>query len=154
MTAARAMEIPTAAEVADYAASIGFKLDGDYFCDYWAARGWYVKPGIPMRDWRAAVHNWKRMDAARVSGAAPLPPTSEAEIRRLEAEKRRADVIGEAAGRIRAMMSWLKSGKPCPWAKDPQAEIDAEVAKIRDHYGPKGVTDLREKVKELGRNKP
>ena len=156
MSAARVMQIPTAEEVANYAGQIGFKLDGGYFVDYWEARGWLVKPGLPMRDWRAAVRNWKRMEAARAgsAGGASPAPASASEIRRREAAARRAEVVSDAAGRIRAMMSWIKSGKPCPWASDPQAEIDAEVAKIRDHYGPQGVQELRDKVKELGRKKP
>ena len=44
--------------------------------------------------------------------------------------------------------------KPCPWSRDPQGEIDADVAKIRDHYGPDGVDELRKVVKELENKKP
>lgn len=154
MSAARTMPIPTPAEVAEYAAGIGFKLDGGYFIDYWAARGWFVKPGIPMRDWRAAVRNWKRMDVSRSCGGMDPVRADPAEARRKEAAERRRQVIEETAGRIRAMMSWIKSGEKCPWSSDPQGEIDDEVAKIKDHYGPQGVADLREKVKELGRKYP
>ena len=63
-------------------------------------------------------------------------------------------MIAEAAGRIRAMMSWIRAKKPCPWSRDPQGEIDADVAKIRDHYGPDGVDELRKVVKELENKKP
>lgn len=147
------MEIPAPAEVAAYAASIGFKLDGGYFVDYWAERGWYVKPGLLMRDWKATVRNWKRMDEARKSGAAPAPAeTPAAERKRYESE-RRAAVILDHAERIVAMMSWLKSQTPCPFSTDPQGVIDDDVAKIRDHYGHKGVEDLRAKVRELRRAK-
>lgn len=153
MSAKRVMDIPSSSEVAAYADSIGFKLDGGYFCDYWAQRGWFVKPGIPMRDWRAAVRNWARMDKAKACGATPAKSDPRENLR-LEAARRRAEVIVEAAGRIRAMMSWLKSGSTCPWASDPQGEIDDEVAKIKDNYGPDGVAELRKVVKELGRKKP
>lgn len=148
------MQRPTPAEVAAYAAGIGFgKLDGEYFCDYWTARGWFVKPGIPMSDWRATVRNWKRMDEARKTGAAPAPAETPAAERRRHADERRAAVILDHAERIVAMMSWLKSQTPCPFSTDPQGVIDDDVAKIRDHYGPKGVEDLRAKVKELRRAK-
>ncbi len=155
MTPARVMAIPTSAEVETYAVSIGFKIDGGYFVDYWEQRGWFVKPGIPMRSWQATVRNWQRMENAKAGGSmAPSQHKCEADARREEAASRRMQVVAEAASRIRAMMSWLKSGDPCPWSKDPQAEIDDEVAKIRDHYGERGVSDLREKVKELGRKTP
>jgi hypothetical protein len=155
VTAARIMPIPTSAEVEAYAESIGFKVDGGYFCDYWEQRGWFVKPGIPMRSWQATLRNWQRLEKAKGAGAGGFPPkTNPAEERKLEAARRRAEVIVEAAGRIRAMRSWLKSGQACPWASDPQGEIEADVAKIRDHYGPAGVDELRKVVRGLEGKKP
>ena len=50
---------PKPSEVEDYAKQIGFSLDGDYFCDYYEARGWKLSTG-PMKDWKAAVRTWKR----------------------------------------------------------------------------------------------
>lgn len=50
---------PTPQEVSEYANSLGFSLDGDYFCDYYEARGWKLSQG-PMKDWKAAVRTWKR----------------------------------------------------------------------------------------------
>ncbi len=71
---------PTAEEVAAYAASIGYALDAARFCDYWAARGWEVRPRIRMKDWRAAVRNWRRQEAAwNAKAESPLRP-DEAEI--------------------------------------------------------------------------
>lgn len=49
---------PTAGEVTEYAESIGFKLDGRQFVDFYEAKGWMVGKN-KMRDWRAAVRTWK-----------------------------------------------------------------------------------------------
>jgi hypothetical protein len=153
--AAYAMPRPTPAEVEAYAASIGFKVDGGYFVDYWEQRGWFVKPGIPMRSWQATIRNWQRMEKAKSGGSAALQPVrTEAEIRRAEADKRQAAVIEEAAQRCVAMRSWIRSGKSCPWSKDPQAEVDAEKHKIFDHYGQKGADALRDAVRRLEEKKP
>lgn len=50
---------PTPIEVANYAYSIGFILDGDYFCDYYESKGWVIGKS-PMKNWQAAVRTWKR----------------------------------------------------------------------------------------------
>lgn len=145
--AAYAMVRPAPAEVEAYAESIGFKVDGGYFVDYWEQRGWFVKPGIPMRSWQATIRNWQRMEKAKSGGSSgPQPVRTEAEIIKADAAKRRAQVIAEAAERIVAMRSWIRAKTACPWCKDPQAEIDADKAKIRDHYGDSGVAELRAAV--------
>lgn len=51
---------PTAQEVSDYAKSIGFNLNGQYFLDKQDSVGWLVgKNKTPMKDWRAVVRTWK-----------------------------------------------------------------------------------------------
>jgi hypothetical protein len=55
---ARSMKRPTAYEVEEYARSIGFRLDGSEFVDFYATKGWMVGKS-PMRDWKAAVRTWK-----------------------------------------------------------------------------------------------
>lgn len=54
---------PAPEEVEEYARSIGFALDGGRFCDYYESRGWKYKGNVAMRDWKAAVRNWKRSGA-------------------------------------------------------------------------------------------
>ena len=46
-------------EITDYAKSIGFKLDGQYFIDYQESRGWRLKNGLEIKDWKAVVRTWK-----------------------------------------------------------------------------------------------
>ena len=53
------MKKPTPQEVTDYALSIGFKLDGGHFCDFYESKGWMVGKS-PMKVWKAAVRTWKR----------------------------------------------------------------------------------------------
>ena len=56
---------PDPAAVTAYALSIGFRQDGEQFCDYYQSRGWMVGK-CPMKDWQAAVRNWKRLAADRM----------------------------------------------------------------------------------------
>jgi DNA-binding MarR family transcriptional regulator len=49
---------PTSAEVSEYAQSIGYALDGAYFCDRYEAGGWLVGRS-PMKDWKAVVRTWR-----------------------------------------------------------------------------------------------
>lgn len=51
-------ERPTALQVAEYAKTIGFNLQGQTFIDHYEANGWYVGKS-KMRDWKATVRNWK-----------------------------------------------------------------------------------------------
>jgi hypothetical protein len=69
-----AMQKPTPDEVAAYAASLGYQnFDAEHFVDHHIARGWLMRPGIPMRDWRAAARTWqrnrRRWDAERAAVA-------------------------------------------------------------------------------------
>jgi len=49
---------PTAAEVSEYAASIGSNIDGAEFCDFYESKGWKIGREA-MKDWRATVRNWE-----------------------------------------------------------------------------------------------
>ena len=50
---------PEPQEVAEYAKSIGFELDGEHFVAYYQTRGWKVGKDL-MVDWKSAVVTWKR----------------------------------------------------------------------------------------------
>lgn len=49
---------PTASEVTEYAKTISFTLDGNYFIDYYNSNGWMVGKN-KMKDWKATVRTWK-----------------------------------------------------------------------------------------------
>lgn len=52
---------PTAAQVVEYAAEIGFQINGGKFIDHYEANGWLVGKN-KMRDWKATVRTWKHRD--------------------------------------------------------------------------------------------
>lgn len=58
-THAERFTIPTPEEVAEYASEIGYPMDGAAWCDSYAQKGWMVGKA-KMKDWKAAVRNWKR----------------------------------------------------------------------------------------------
>ena len=49
---------PTPQDVAIYSALIAYPLNGQAWCDFYAAKGWMVGK-TKMKDWQAAVRNWK-----------------------------------------------------------------------------------------------
>ena len=50
---------PTPDEVQAYCEERGNGLDAERFCDYYAAQGWRLANGQPLKDWKAAVRNWE-----------------------------------------------------------------------------------------------
>jgi len=61
---------PSVDEVRAYCQERKNSIDAQRFNDYYAARGWKLSRGIPMRDWKAAVRTWERRDQEK---AAPPP---------------------------------------------------------------------------------
>jgi len=62
----RGFRKPTVNELRGYAREIKYtNFDADRFFDYYECCGWIVGKGKPMKDWRAAVRNWRRMDRDR-----------------------------------------------------------------------------------------
>jgi hypothetical protein len=57
---------PTPQEVEDYAQSIGYPMNGEAWCDSYAVKGWKVGKNV-MKDWKAAVRNWKNQGWQPVS---------------------------------------------------------------------------------------
>ena len=58
---------PTIPEIQEYAKSIGYDLNAEYFFDYYERAGWTYGNGKstkPIKDWRACVRLWKRRDDA------------------------------------------------------------------------------------------
>ena len=51
---------PTVEEVADYCRERGNGIDPQHFVDYYTARGWELKPGQKVKDWKACVRTWEQ----------------------------------------------------------------------------------------------
>lgn len=50
---------PTPDEVQSYCDERCNGISGEHFCDYYAAQGWKLSNGQPLKDWKAAVRNWE-----------------------------------------------------------------------------------------------
>jgi len=53
---------PTIEEVTAYCKERNNGIDPQYFIDYQNARGWILKGGQPMKDWKATIRTWERME--------------------------------------------------------------------------------------------
>ena len=52
---------PKPDEVTLFAQSIGYDLDGEYFCNWYGAKNWMIGKN-KMSNWKLAVHTWKNKD--------------------------------------------------------------------------------------------
>lgn len=69
--AARARFVPpTLDEVRAYCRDLQSSIDPERFVDYYQTRGWECKGGQPMKDWKAAVRSWEKMELQQ-SGYSP-----------------------------------------------------------------------------------
>ena len=146
---------PTPEEVAAYAREIGYaKLAADpgRFVDYYETCGWRTNHG-PMKNWQAAVRNWRRMDAERgIPGATGIPAArAEAEERRREAEARMREAVGRLAREWLAADDWARDPTPVTLGgrilrgpDDPEDEKRRIETKVRDCWGAAGARAFRE----------
>ena len=69
---------PTPAEVSEYGQSIGYALDGAYFCDRYEAGGWLVGRS-PMKDWKAVVRTWRAREGQQDGNSRAVRASAQAE---------------------------------------------------------------------------
>lgn len=81
---------PTRDDLNAYAREIDYNLNPEAFLDYYDANGWKIGGKSPMKDWKAAVRQWKRRDQqkgidthARNTNTDPIVLTDE-EIREID----------------------------------------------------------------------
>ena len=67
---------PTPEEVQAYCDERGNGLNAERFCDYYAAQGWKLSNGQPLRDWKAAVRTWESREKDRQVQAQHVPRAS------------------------------------------------------------------------------
>ena len=74
---------PTAEQLAAYAEQIGYRsFDPDAFIDHYDMVGWVCgKKRAPMKDWRAAVRNWRRHDNGDTASRADARFASDPAVR-------------------------------------------------------------------------
>lgn len=51
---------PTTEEVQSYCQERKNGIDASHFIDYYAARGWELKPGQKVKDWKACIRTWEQ----------------------------------------------------------------------------------------------
>ena len=76
---------PTVDEVRVYCLERGNGIDPERFCDYYEARGWELKPGQKVKDWRACVRTWEKRDSGRSGDRVARSLVSQAEKDRISA---------------------------------------------------------------------
>jgi hypothetical protein len=63
---------PKLEEVAAYCRERKNQVAPEVFIEYYSARGWFMKAGVKMKDWRAAVRYWE-IRHRQYNGHVPLP---------------------------------------------------------------------------------
>ena len=58
---------PTTDEIKAYCSETGRTVDAERFVDFYSSKGWMVGKN-KMKDWKAAVRNWERMEKEKASG--------------------------------------------------------------------------------------
>ena len=97
---------PTLEEVQAYCDERMNSIDAQHFHDYYAVRGWKLKDGQKMQDWKACVRTWERSEGSRQQGrVTQMPhPISEAERRQMHNDEVCRQVLAER-----------QAGKEGPW---------------------------------------
>ena len=53
---------PTVDDVSEYCTEKGIAIDPESFVDYYETNGWMAAGKSPMKDWKAAVRRWARLE--------------------------------------------------------------------------------------------
>ena len=62
---AKRFTIPTLEEIQNYCNERQNKINPEYFLDYYTARDWKFNNGGKMKDWKATIRNWERLEKNR-----------------------------------------------------------------------------------------
>lgn len=123
---------PSAAEAVEYAASIGFKLDGEAFVDYYEQVGWVVGKGQkPMKNWQAAIRTWKRNQKA--DGCLQVTDSDR--------------YLQEAIARTRTIQQYVRNGYEYE-STDPRVALRRYWTALRDKHGEEFIVKLKEELKK------
>ena len=85
--AAAKLKKPTAQEVAAYCRERGNNIDAQRFVDFYEANGWVQGRGKPIRDWRAAVRTWEKLQINTYSNGQRIDKESVLAGRRSDLEQ-------------------------------------------------------------------
>ena len=130
---AKRFQKPTPAEVTEYAASIGFQLDGEAFFDFYESKGWKIG-STPMKCWQAAVRTWKR----RQQADGTLKPAVDL----------RKQYLDEAFRITISYNERIRLGLQMPLGGDPRDELSRYWKGLRDKHGEKFIDELKDRLKK------
>lgn len=91
---------PTIEEVRQYCEERKNGIDAEHFIDYYAARGWELKQGQKVKDWKACVRTWEqnRKTPTQPMKTVSAQQYSQRNYTEEELEARTTDLINEAIG--------------------------------------------------------
>ena len=78
----RRFQPPTLEDLEEYCSDAGYEIDCARFLDYYAASGWRLSNGNPMKDWQAAVRTWVRSEK-KTGGGNGAPKTYDQYMERI-----------------------------------------------------------------------
>lgn len=126
---------PSPLEVSEYSKTIGYGIDSQQFCDFYAAKGWMIGKNR-MKDWRAAVRTWRRRDD-KMGKPPPEPPKEKYQMARCcepGCDRRGDRKVGEV---------WYcyphAKGKEAPPPSPVQALVAQVARSLGSGPGPPGV---------------
>jgi hypothetical protein len=111
---------PTPEQVTAYSLSVGYPMDGEVWCDSYAQKGWMVGKA-KMRDWQAAVRNWKASGwTAGKPKKEEQPPGDHDMIEIYEPARWRESLSGDAmlGGYARGERNWTQLNTRAKWEID------------------------------------
>ena len=79
---------PSREEIESYCRERGNGIDGGYFYDYYAAKGWRTGRD-PITDWRALVRAWEKQNARKAAGPGSIGDTVQGIVNLARAKRRR-----------------------------------------------------------------
>jgi hypothetical protein len=87
------MRKPTGIELQTYAREIGyFGFDHNEFLDHYESNGWRVGKA-PMKDWKAAVRNWRRRESEFKRKQQPVLSRNAREQKINQLNRRKAELM-------------------------------------------------------------
>lgn len=104
---------PTLEEVSAYCKERNNGINAQYFIDYYSARGWELKPGQKVKDWKACVRTWEereKKESANNVRTIPVNPAQNYSQRSYADEKTEDEKAMEAMARLQAMFGEGVSG--------------------------------------------
>lgn len=132
---------PLVEEVEQYLVQIEYPIDAQHFIDFYQTRGWKISKGVPMKDWKSALRNWKRENWGHRPGeakAAQAPRAQMASLGSLQVQlasvRQEISNIVRPGGAAHARLASSISPEEMKRYNELVAQRDALVKRIGEFY--------------------